>query len=150
MKSEDEIIFYKQLDNYKIKINQNLNPVRMKPFLSFLLVNLEADEDCFGSDYDWTRRVGEDNLIIGGGWVGDVEYLDSIEYKKNLHNPYNNYVNPFFIFDIMNDEGQKFFREYYADDINLLKRRSVNKIAQLKDQLKTAKETEKNLTELWG
>jgi hypothetical protein len=41
-------------------------------------------------------------------------------YGKNLDNPYNNFVNPFYIFDILNEDGKKFFLEYYAEDINII------------------------------
>ena len=94
----------------------------MDTFLSFLTVETEVPkEDWLGKDSGWTRRIGDNDLLIGGGRVREVElveYLDSIQYGENLDNPYNNYVTPFHLFDIMTDEGKSFFLDYYADEIN--------------------------------
>lgn len=100
----------------KIKINWNKNPVKMKDFMSFLKVSVEKTTNHLGYANGWTRYHGENNLIITGGWVGGIEYLDALQYKKNLDNPYNNYVNPFYIWDILTEEGHKFFLNYYKED----------------------------------
>lgn len=107
----------KKLPNDKIKINWNKNPIKMDQFISFLTVGLTRSKKHLGSDTGWTKLYGENNLEISGGIVNGVEYLDSIKYKKNLHNGYNNFVSPFYLFEIMTDEGKDFFVEYYSDDI---------------------------------
>lgn len=110
--------FYNKLECDKIKINWNKNPIRMDLFLSFLIIDTERSHKHLGADTGWTQLVNkEHNLIIGGGVVGSVEYLDSIQYGIKLSNSYNNYVNPFFLFDILTKEGQSFFLKYYSEDI---------------------------------
>lgn len=109
--------FLKKLPMDKIKINRNKKPIRMDLFLSFLTVDLDRPTRHLGDCNGWTRLYGDDNLDVSGGKVGGVEYLDSLKYKSNLDNPYNNYVNPFYLFEIMTSEGQKFFLDYYSDDI---------------------------------
>lgn len=109
--------FLKEIDTGKIKINSG-RPVKMGLFLSFLTVKTWRQEGDFsGSDCGWTEIFGDNGLIIRGGIVRDVEYLHSIQYGKNLGNPYNNFVNPFYIFDIMNVAGKRFFLDFYRDDI---------------------------------
>lgn len=112
--------FYSKLDSNKIKINRNKNPVKMELFLSFLTVGVERSISHLGYSNGWTQLIGDNSLEIGGGKVGSVEYLNSIQYGKNLDNPYNNYVNPFYLFEIFNDEGKKYFLEYYSSDIERL------------------------------
>jgi len=112
--------FLSKLDKTKIKIHQGKNLIKMKLFLSFLTVKVKRNISCFGSDTGWTEYVGENDLIITGGIYKNIEYLDSIQYKKNLDNPYNNYVNPLHLLKIFNEEGKKFFRDYYEKDIEEL------------------------------
>ncbi len=120
--------FYKDLSNDKIKINFNKNPIRMDLFLSFLLVNT-VKVDCLGGWNGWTERVNnQHNLIIEGGIMGDHEYLESIRYGTKLQNRYNNWVNPFYLFDIMTDKGKKFFIEYYQEEINEIIEKQINKM----------------------
>lgn len=109
--------FFSKLDKDKIKINWNKKPIKMKLFLSFLTIETETGSGHLGYDNGWTRHYGDNSLQIGGGIVGEVEYLDTIQYGKNMGNPYNNYVNPFYLFDIMNDKGKSFFIEYYSEEI---------------------------------
>jgi hypothetical protein len=124
---------FKELKNDKIKINWNKKPIRIDLFTSFLTIPTEISTDHLGSDMGWTRRVNSAHLLeIGGGIVGGVNYLDSIKYGKNLANPYNNYVNPFFLFDIMTDEGKKFFIDYYKDDIEEIQNKCLDKIESCK------------------
>lgn len=109
---------YDKLDSSKIEIAQNKNPIRMELFMSFLKVPVVKIKDCLGSSTGWTRYENEEiGLVICGGRVRGVEYLDSIQYKKNPSNKYNNYVNPFFIFDVLTNEGRKFFANYYETEI---------------------------------
>ena len=110
--------FYSKLGKDKIKINWNKNPIKMNLFLSFLTEPTEKQTKFLGCLTDWTQYTGENNLEIMGGVVGGVEYLDHLQYGKNLDNPYNSYVNPFYLFDIFTEAGKAFFREYYANEIN--------------------------------
>lgn len=115
----------KNLEYNKIRINWNKNPIKMDLFLSFLTIPTEISRDHLGSDNGWTKRFNtEYSLEISGGIVGGVNYLDSIRYGKNLQNPYNNYVNPFYLFEIMNDEGKIFFIDYYKEEILKIKERA--------------------------
>lgn len=109
---------YDKLDSGKIEIAQNKNPIRMELFMSFLKVPVVKIKDRLGSSTGWTRYENEEiGLVICGGRVRGVEYLDSIQYKKNPSNKYNNYVNPFFIFDLLTNAGRKFFANYYETEI---------------------------------
>ena len=117
--------FIKPFDKDKIKISFNKSPIEMEKFLSFLTVDTERSIKHFGSDNGWTLLLGCDGLEIHGGKIAlgkwpnqrTVEYLDSLRYGKNLDNPYNNFVNPFYLFPIMTDEGKKFFLNYYGKEI---------------------------------
>jgi hypothetical protein len=121
MNHELKAVFYNKLQADKIKINWNKNPVRMDLFLSFLTINVERSHEHLGSCTGWTQLYNKDHkLIVRGGVVDGVEYLDSLQYGTKLSNPYNNYVNPFYLFDILTTEGKAFFFEYYADDIDTL------------------------------
>ena len=109
--------FFHKLKSDKIKISWNKKPIPMDVFLAFLTVPTKRQTKFLGCDTGWTRFTGENDLEIGGGIVAGVEYLDRILYGRHLDNPFNNYVNPFYLFDIMNDDGKRFFLEYYKDDI---------------------------------
>jgi hypothetical protein len=143
----------KDLDYDKIKMNWNKNPIEVDTLLRFLTVKVEASTNHSGSDNGWTRYNGPDGLIIGGGWVSlryedgtikRVNYLDSIQYKTKLSNVYNNYVNPFYLFEILTDEGKVFFLNYYKDDIQKQFDSMKAKIEQTKVSLESQ---EKNLKE---
>ena len=122
--------FYNKLDMDKIKINWNKNPIKMKDFLSWLTVPVEKSNDHLGACSGWTMYENKTlNLIVGGGIVNGVEYLDSLQYGSKLSNPYNNYVNPFYLFDILTKEGRKFFMDYYAED-------SYVAIGKVKDRIR--------------
>jgi hypothetical protein len=132
--------FYNRLQGDKIKINWNKNPIKMDLFLSFLTVEVERSHDHLGSSTGWTRLNNKEHeLVIGGGIVGSVEYLDSLQYGIKLSNSYNNYVNPFFLFDILTKEGQAFFMEYYADDIKAIVSAEKDGIAFLERRLTNSK-----------
>lgn len=124
-----------KLDKDKIEINWNKNPIKMELFLSFLTIETEINKDYLGYNNGWTFKVNkEHNLYIKGGYVGRIEYLNNIKYGKNLDNPYNNYVNPFYLFPIMNKEGRKFFFEYYKNDIEELIMRQEQEIQHAKSK----------------
>ena len=85
--------FYRKLDKALIKISFNKNPIKMDLFFSFLKIDVVKIKDHLGSSTGWTRyENSEISLIITGGIVKGVNYLDHIEYGKNLENPYNNYL----------------------------------------------------------
>lgn len=142
--------YLRQLPHDKLKINQNKKPIPMGLFLSFLTVDVVRSKEHLGSYNGWTLFTGEDNLQIGGGVVNGVEYIDSLRYKKKLDNDYNDYINPFYMFDILNDEGKQFFFDYYADDIDAMldKARKASESAQLKAI--AAKEQEQQMSAFWN
>lgn len=123
----------------KIAMNWNKNPIKMLEFLSFLKVPVVKSTDNLGIERGWTEYTGDNRLVICGGWVRGVEYLNTLKYKTNLHNPYNNYVGPFHIFDILTDEGKKFFLEYYKDDIHEAITTHKARIAATQNSLKQLK-----------
>ncbi len=110
MQRELKEALYRKLSCDKIKINWNKNPVKMSEFLSFLTVEVQRSYDHLGATTGWTMLENKEcKLKIKGGVVGSIEYLDGIEYGTNLDNPYNNFVNPFYLFDILSKQGQLFF-----------------------------------------
>lgn len=113
--------FYNKLKREKINMNWNKNPIKMSIFLSFLTVDVDIISNHLGSDMGWTKRENKSiGLIISGGCVNNEEYLDSLQFGEKLSNQYNNYVNPFYIFEILTDAGKSFFVEYYKDEINAI------------------------------
>jgi len=140
--------FYNKLDHKKLKINWNKNPIEMKLFLSFLTVELERSRDHLGSNNGWTRHINKERkLIVCGGIVKSVEYLDNLQFGEKLSNPYNNYVNPFYLFEILSEEGKKFFANYYQHEIGDLLKDSSKRVAVLTNQLKIAKELKFKISE---
>jgi len=108
----------KKLNPDKIKMNWNKNPIQMKLFLSFITAPVIKSKKHLGYENGWTLYENDTiKLYITGGIVNGTEYLDHILYGKNLANPYNNYVNPFYLSDIMTKEGLDFFKDYYKKDI---------------------------------
>jgi len=129
-----------KLDGDKIKISWNENPIKMDKFMSFIKVQLTRSYDHLGVDTGWTQLENKEHkLIIKGGIVGGVEYLDGIQYGVKLANQFNNYVNPFYLFEIMTDEGRHFFVEYYKEDINKIVSNQKNEITRLENALLLAK-----------
>ena len=111
----------KLLDPDKININWNKKPIKMNDFLKFLTVDTSKSTSHLGHDNGWTERVNKDiMLIIGGGIINGIEYLDSLKYGKRMRCDCNDFVNPFYMFDIMTTEGKKFFYNYYKNDIKEL------------------------------
>lgn len=133
----------KKLKSDKIKISWNKRPIKMDLFLSFLTADVERTFDHYGADNRWTQLLGDNNLAIKGGKVTvgkwpdhkEIELLDSLSYKKNLDNPYNNFVNPFYLFEIMNQEGKDFFLEYYHDDIEKIKKDCIREFENAKSKM---------------
>ena len=136
--------FLRKINSDKVKIAQNKNPIKMKTFLSFLTIETTVPEgDWLGKCRGWTRIHGEGGLDITGGIVGGIEYLDHILYGKNLENPYNNYVTPFSLFDIMTEVGKAFFFAYYSGEI-----KSILANAERQEQLAISEN--KAIVEFWG
>jgi len=132
--------FYNKLKHDKIKINWNNNPIKMDQFLSFLTVDIIRSHDHLGVDNGWTKLYNDElGLIICGGRYAGVEYLDSIQFGKKLANQYNNYVNPFYIFEILTDDGKLFFIDYYKDEIVKIVEGSEAEIDRLKNELRERK-----------
>lgn len=124
------------LPNDKIKINWNERPIKMELFLSFLTIPIEIRKGHLGESTGWTQRVNKDlPLIIRGGKMRGGEYLDSIQYKEKLQNPYNNYVNPLYLWDIFTDEGKAFFLKYYEDDIAKVIKEKARRVEILQNQV---------------
>lgn len=142
--------YLKSLKHDKIKINWNKSPIKMDLFLSFLLIDTSRNKDCLGSYNGWTEHIGIDNLKIGGGIVNNVEYLNCIQYKKKLDNSYNNYVNPFYIFDILNDEGKDFFIQYYSEEIKELIIKAKKNELIAKQNFEDAKKSSANCEAFWS
>lgn len=141
MNQELKKAFYDKLDMDKIKINWNKRPIAMKLFLSFLTVDVERSHDHLGSSTGWTLLKNDKlGLKVKGGVYQNIELLDSLEYGKNLGNPYNNYVNPFYLFDIMTEEGKAFFAEYYKTDIEKIISDTELGITSLENQLSFKKD----------
>lgn len=125
-------------DKYKITA-YNKNLIEMEKLKGFLVVDIKKGSGFLGEDTGWTQYLGENDLLIKGGIFRGVEYLESIKYKKNLDNKYNNFVNPFYIFEILNDDGKAFFCNYYKDDINKILDDQEEKIKSINEKLEFEK-----------
>ena len=135
--------FYGELSDSRIAITQNKNPIKMEKFLNFLTVPVVRSSSHLGSCNGWTKLDnGELKLSISGGIVSNVEYLDSIQFGKKLGNQFNNYVNPFYLHDILTGEGLDFFYIYYIDEIS----KQVN---NLSEKIVAAKKELNKLTEFY-
>lgn len=136
------IILYNNLKSDKIKINWNKNPIEMGKFMSFLTVQTIIVWNHLGSDTGWTRRENKDlNLIVCGGCVNGVEYLDSIQFGAKMQNRYNDFVNPFALFEIMTQEGRDFFFAYYRQDIEDILEKHKQGLVYLKNRVSDAEAT---------
>lgn len=126
----------------KVKIQWNKSPVRMDLFKSFLTIPVEKQTGHLGECTGWTKYCNDEhNLNIGGGIVNGVDYLDSIQYRKNLHNKYNNFCTPFHLKDVMTKEGISFFKEYYKFDIASQLINAKSEITRFENALTAAKFT---------
>lgn len=141
MKHELKKTFYNKLPHDKIKINWNKNPISMSLFLSFLTVEVKRSHDHLGSYTGWTLLENDKlKLKIGGGIVNGIELLDSLQFGEKLSNSYNNYINPFYLFDILSEEGRDFFFNYYKSDIENIVKSVESDIKYLESDLKNKKE----------
>lgn len=130
--------FYGKLPDDKIKINWNKNPIKMDKFLSFLTMKTIRSKDHLGSCNGWTLHENKELfLYVTGGIVNGNEWLDNIQFGRNLANSYNNYVNPFYLWEIMTEEGLDFFLAYYDDEITKQIDELSNKIKSTKANLDT-------------
>jgi hypothetical protein len=128
--------FYGKLLDEKIKITGNKNPIKMEKFLSFLTVLVTKSKSHLGACNGWTLYENKEvELYISGGIVNGSEWLDNIKFGKNLANQYNNYVNPFYLWEIISKEGLDFFLDYYAAEIAKRIDDLSNKIIGIKDEL---------------
>lgn len=135
---------YDKLDSAKIEIANNSDPIRMDIFMPFLKVPVVKIKDHLGSVTGWTRYENEEvGLVIMGGRVRGVEYLNDIQYTKNPSNKYHNYVNPFFIFDLLTKDGRKFFANYYETEI-------LKIISDTKSALESAMKNAATLNDLYN
>lgn len=101
--------------NYKITINGGV--IRMDTLKSFLTVYTKPC-DGLGSIHGWSYYENDSGtLIIQGVQYKGVEWLDSIKYGHRIQNPWNNFVNLFGIWDILNEKGRKFVIDYYESDL---------------------------------
>lgn len=138
----------KQLKYDKIEMNWNKNPIEMDLFLSFLNIDIERNVKCAGSDMGWTELLNADlKLRINGGRVGGVEYLDRIQLGKNLQNEFNNYVNPFYLWEHLTVDGKKFFLEYYKPELKQIMVAKKSEIEAAKVKLVRVNEEMKELKE---
>jgi len=128
--------FYKKLSIDKIQIRFNKNPIRMKQFLSFLTVPVMRSHDHFGHENGWTLLENEKTfLVVGGGVINNVEYLNTLQFGDRLHNRYNNLVNPFYLWDILTEEGKRFFVDYFEVDISFIEHEISKKIERFEADL---------------
>lgn len=133
--------FYYHLDKRKIEINMNRNPIPMEKFMSFLTIPVIKITNHLGSSTGWTKFENEQHgLIIKGGVCDGGHWLHDLQFGKNLHNPYNNYVSPFYIFDVLTNEGKAFFVNYYKKEITELLNKEKVQVSQLTKELKERKD----------
>jgi len=127
---------YKHLKISAIKLNGCKNPIPMEKFLKFLTIKTKLSRKILGGSNGWTERYNEaEKLVITGGVMRGVEYLDAIEFGEKLQNPYNNYVNPFYIFHLMTSEGKAFFTRHYSDEIKKLIKGAKENVVEAKSQI---------------
>ena len=143
---------YNKIKRDKFKITHwNKDLIEMKTFLSFLTIDVELIKEHLGASTGWTKYNNQNiNLIIKGGVFNGVEYLESLEYGKKLSNVWNNYVNPFYLFDILNRKGQRFFLDYYKDEINeAIKEQSI-KVKQASEKYKRLKNEKSEIVDCFS
>lgn len=111
-------------------------PIKTELFISFLKVPVERSNNHLGM---YSGRPMFFNKELGLVIRGDGKFLDSIEYGEKLSNSYNNFVSPFYLFDILSEEGQSFFIDYYKEDIEKIIKKQQNKVLKLENELKEEK-----------
>ena len=128
----------------------NKNLIKMDLFKSFLIIDIELIEDHLGASNGWTMYENtKHELTITGGFFEGVEYLHTLRYKENLDNPWNNFVNPFHLFDIFKEDGKRFFCEYYKEDINGLLEKCNKNIEISKSELTKLESDKKDIENLF-
>lgn len=138
--------FYYHLDMKKIEINWNKNPIPMEKFLSFLTIPVLKSTDHLGYSNGWTRFYNDEfNLSVKGGVCDGGHWLHDLQFGHKLHNPYNNYVSPFYLFEVFTDEGKVFFVNYYKKEIKELMNKQKAKVKQLNAKLKEEKILEQKI-----
>jgi len=130
--------FYSSLKSNKLNISGNKNLIKMELFLSFLRdVNLVRINKHLGFINGWTLLEDRElKLIVKGGIINGVEYLESLEFGFHLSNDYNNFVNPFYLKDLLTNNGKVFFLEYYKEDIAKILQEQEKNIQLLEQRLK--------------
>jgi hypothetical protein len=129
---------YKHLKISTIQLNGCKNPIPMEKFLQYLTVKTKLSRKNLGFGNGWRERYNEaEKLVITGGVMRGVEYLDAIEFGEKLQNPYNNYVNPFYIFHLMTSEGKAFFTRHYSDEIKKLIKGLNENVVEAKSKIET-------------
>jgi hypothetical protein len=126
--------------------------IPMELFISFLVdVNLIRAKDNLGIDIGYTiLRDETKGLILSGYIFNGVEYLDRIEYGKNLKNSYNNYCNPFNIWEMLTEKGKHFFLNYYKDVISNKRIELFNHLQYLKSTVEEHEKTISLMSEILG
>ena len=141
--------FLGNLNRNKVGINLNKNPIDMGLFLSFLTVDVIRPVEVLGNEKERTQLIGDNNLIIDGGVIDGVEYIDELRYGKNMQSQYHNYVHPFYLFEIFNAEGKRFFLEYYADDIKFEIHKAQAKHEELELEANDARKYLAGIIKFW-
>ncbi len=132
--------FYKKLSKDKTKINWNKNPIKMDLFLSFLTIPVIKSHNNLGYDNGWTLYENDKyKLKVQGGIVNGIEYLDDIQFGTHLDNNYNNYVNPFYLSEILTSKGITFFTNYYKEEIDSIIFDYSKEITFLESKLNSSK-----------
>jgi len=127
----------KNIKKDKIRIAQNKNPVPMDLFLSFLTVPVIRNFNNLGNHTNWTEfRNDEHELIITGGVCNGGHWLDNIQYGYKMDNQHNNWVNPFYLWDIITDSGKSFFLDYYKFELEAEVTASKNQMNYFKEKLR--------------
>ena len=128
---------WKHLKISTIQCIWSKNPIPMENFLLFLTVKTKLSR-CLRRNSGKRERINEsENLVITGSVMGGVEYLDTIEFGEKLQSPYNNYVNPFYLFPLMTSEGKAFFKGYYSAEIKSLIKGLKENVVEAKSQIET-------------
>ena len=129
---------WKHLKISTIQCIWSKNPIPMENFLQFLTIKTKLSRKNLGGSNGWRERYNEsENLVIKGGVIRGVEYLHAIEFGEKLQNPYNNFVNPFYLFPLMTSEGKAFFKGYYSAEIKSLIKGLKENVVEAKSQIET-------------
>lgn len=64
-------------------------------------------------------------------------YLDNVRHTSKANNPYNNFVNAIAYWNMLNENGRKFFLDFYREDILKIKTQKQSKILNYHSQIDT-------------